>query len=233
MTIPAATPPVLPLTPDDLLQTTRAVRKRLDLTRPVERHVLLDCLALAQQAPQPGNREDWGFVVVSDANSRALIADYYRQSVDIDYGGAPPRDAQSARAVAETRRGHQSVAQYLRVLESVIYLYDNIQAVPIHLIPCVRATPPDEPARGFRAAATWGGILPATWSFMLAARSRGLGTVWTMATLRFEREIAALLCIPYDEYQQAALIPVAYTKGTDFKPGSRVPLERIVHWNKW
>ena len=76
-------------------------------------------------------------------------------------------------------------------------------------------------------------IVPATWSFMLAARARGLGTCWTTFHLAHEREAAELLGIPYEAATQAALIPVAYTKGTDFKPGPRKPLGEVIHWDRW
>ena len=82
-------------------------------------------------------------------------------------------------------------------------------------------------------AGYWGSILPAVWSFMLAARSRGLGTAWTSMHLVYEREAAALLGIPYERCAQAGLIPVAYTKGTDFRPASRGALDGIVHWDTW
>jgi nitroreductase len=82
-------------------------------------------------------------------------------------------------------------------------------------------------------AATWGSILPAAWSFMLAARDRGLGTVLTTLHLRFEEEAAAILGIPYASVMQAALIPVAYTIGTDFQPAPRADLDTLVHWEQW
>jgi nitroreductase len=225
--------PVLPLSPDELLTTTRAVRKRLDLTRPVEDGVVLECLALAQQAPQGGNREPWQFVVVTDADRRAALAGYYRQSIDVGYGGPPPREHDAATALAERHRGDQPLDDYLRILDSVIYLYDHLQDVPVHVVPCVPALPDGEPSRGFTAAGRWGGVVQGAWSFMLAARSRGLGTVWTTAHLRYEREVAELLGIPYESYMQTALIPLAYTKGTDFRPGRRRPLDTIVRWNRW
>jgi nitroreductase len=199
---------LLELTPDELLSTTRSVRSRLDLTRPVEREVLEECFRLAQQAPNGANRQTWHFVVVTDAAKRAGLADLYRRAVETP--------------------GRVRPALSGRFAESVQALLDHLQDVPVHVVPCVQAT--ENPPRG---AGHWGSILQATWSFMLAARSRGLGTCWTTAHLQFEREAAELLGVPYDEVMQAALIPVAYTIGTDFKPGPRNPLESMLHWEQW
>jgi nitroreductase len=199
---------LLELTPDELLSTTRSVRSRLDLTRPVEREVLEECFRLAQQAPNGANRQTWHFLVVTDAAKREALAELYR------------------RAVTTPGRARPSLSG--RFAESVQRLLDHLQDVPVHVVPCVQAT--ENPPRG---AGHWGSILQATWSFMLAARSRGLGTCWTTAHLQYEREAAELLGIPYDEVMQAALIPVAYTVGTDFKPGPRNPLESMLHWEQW
>jgi nitroreductase len=199
---------LLELTPDELLSTTRAVRSRLDLTRPVEREVLDECFRLAQQAPNGANRQFWHFVVVTDAAKREGLAELYRRAV--------------------TTPGRQRPALDPRLEASVNHLFDHLHEVPVHVIPCVEAK--ENPARG---AGHWGSILQATWSFMLAARSRGLGTVWTTAHLQHEREAAELLGIPYDEVMQAALIPVAYTVGTDFKPARRNPLETMLHRDSW
>lgn len=67
---------------------------------------------------------------------------------------------------------------------------------------------------------------------MLAARARGLGTVWTDLHLRHEQQVAEILGLP-DGIRQGPLIPTAYTAGTDFRPGSRAPLEEILHINRW
>jgi nitroreductase len=99
------------------------------------------------------------------------------------------------------------------------------------VIPCISPRTDGKPAAA--QAGTWGSIIPAAWSFMLAARSRGLGTVWTTFHLAHEREAAELLGIPYEEVMQVALIPVAYTKGTDFNPAPRRPLGTMVRWDGW
>jgi nitroreductase len=206
---------VLDLTPDELLSTTRAVRKRLDLTRPVERGVLEECLQLAQQAPTASYSQNWHFLVVTDAEKRARLGELWRQVAFpyLERGGGP-------------RRG-----QMQRIGEAVVHLAEHIHEVPVHVIPCVigRYEGKSNPL----VASMFGSIIPAAWSFMLAARARGLGTVWTTFHLMHEREAASILGIPYDEVTQVALIPVAYTIGTDFKPGRRKPLDTMVHWDSW
>ncbi len=209
---------MLDLTPDQLLSTTRAVRKRLDLERPVEREVLEDCLRLAQQAPTASYSQNWHFVVVTDAERRAGLADLWRR------GGA-------AYLARRRETSTSSGGQLSRIVDAVTHLATHLHEVPVHVVPCVEGRTEDAPAP--LQAARWASIFPAAWSFCLAARSRGLGTVITSFHLMFEREAAELLGIPYEQVMQAALIPVAYTKGTDFKPGRRAPLETMVHWDAW
>lgn len=213
----------LPLTPDELLTTTRTVRKRLDLTRPVEREVIEDCLAIAQQAPTASNLQNWHFVVVTDPSTRAAIAAIYRkgwQAYRARGTGAPASFADPSRAATQDR-----------VRDSANYLAEHLQDVPVLVIPCITGRLDRLPISG--QAAMWGTIGPATWSFMLAARARGLGTAWTTFTLMFESETAEAVGIPFDKVTQAGLIPVAYSKGTAFKPAPRDPLATMVHWEKW
>ncbi|GAC1362600.1 MAG: nitroreductase family protein [Ktedonobacteraceae bacterium] len=216
---------LLELTLDELLTTTRAVRKRLDLTRAVEPEVIRECIEIAVQAPTGSNSQQWQFVVVTDAEKRKALADLYKQSYT-RYRAASTAGAQEALAARPRLAKIQE-----RVISSSDYLAEHLHEVPVHIIPCIRgrlegATIPQQ-------AGSWGSILPAVWSFMLAARARGLGTAWTTLHLPYEKEAAQLLGIPYEEYTQAALIPVAYTLGTDFKPGPRKELERVLHWNNW
>jgi nitroreductase len=208
---------VLELTPDELLTTTRAVRRRLDLERPVERAVLEECLALAQQAPTGSYAQDWHFVVVTDPGLRAGLAELWRR------GGE--------RYLSRIEKPEEVTGIMGRVLGGVFHLRDRLQDVPVHVIPCIEGRTDGKGV--FVQASRWGSIMPAAWSFMLAARSRGLGSVWTTFHLAHEQEAAELLGIPYDEVMQAALIPVAYTLGTDFKPARRAPLESMVHWDRW
>jgi nitroreductase len=213
--------PQLSLTPDELLTTTRSVRKRLDLTRPVEREVIEECLRIAQQAPSASNRQHWHFVVVTDREKRKALGDLYRRGFELY------RTARAAMTYPSAERN----ATQTRVRSSSDYLAEHFHEVPVHVIPCIDGRTDGLPSN--RQSGTWGTILPAAWSFMLAARARGLGTVWTTIHLNFEREAAEVLGIPYDEVMQAALIPTAYTIGTDFKLARRDPLESMVHWDTW
>ncbi len=213
--------PTLNLTPDELLTTTRAVRKRLDLTRPVEREVIEACLRIAQQAPTGSNRQDWHFVVVTDAAKRAGLADLYRRGY-YAYRSAPPTTYDDP-----NRQATQN-----RVRSSADYLAEHLHEVPVHVIPCITPRPDRLPAHVWQAS-VYGGIIPAAWSFMLAARARGLGSSWTTLHLMHEQEAAALLGIPYAEMAQVALIPVAYTTRTAFRPAPRAPLDEMVHWDRW
>ncbi|HZB30320.1 MAG TPA: nitroreductase family protein [Streptosporangiaceae bacterium] len=201
---------------DHLLSTTRAVRKRLDLDRPVEREVLTECLRLAIQAPTGGNRQGWHWVVVTDVGKRAGLAELYRSGGEAYF-----------RAMA--RHADTVTEQQARVMESARHLLDVIDRVPVLVIPCIEGRISDVTmAPGF-----FGSIHPAIWSFQLALRSRGLGSAWTTFHLAHERAAAELLGIPYDEVTQAALLPVAYTIGTDFRPAARRPIEEITHWDSW
>ncbi|MDQ1446005.1 MAG: hypothetical protein QOI20_2469 [Acidimicrobiaceae bacterium] len=211
----------LDLTPDQLLTTTRAVRKRLDLTRPVPRELITECIEIAQQAPSGSNRQGFHFVVVDDADKRAALAELYGKAYDA-YASA------GSNTYPEGDPRHE---RYDAVRSSATYLRDHLHEVPVHVIPCGKSRV--EVVKGSSPASYFASIIPAGWSFMLAARARGLGTVWTTLHLAFEREAAEILGIPYDKVTQAALIPVAFTKGTDFKAAQRVPAETITHWNQW
>jgi nitroreductase len=200
---------------DELLTTTRAVRKRLDLTRPVDREVILECVRLAMQAPTASNAQDWRWVVVTDADKRAAIAEIYR-SIGAEY---------LAHAAANT-----SDPQTRRVYEGALGLTETLAKVPVHVIPCLEGRFDD--ADRLVAASAWASIIPAGWSFLLALRSRGLGSVWTTMHLAKEQEVAELLGIPAT-VTQAALFPVAYTIGTNFRPAVRPPAETVTFWNTW
>jgi nitroreductase len=208
---------------DQLLSTTRAVRKRLDLDRPVEREVLLDCLRLAIQAPTGGNRQGWHWMVVTDPDKRAGLAELYRAGGESYFramgGTAQPANDQQA----------QVADQQTRVLESALHLMQAIDRVPVLVIPCIEGRITEVR----HAAGFFGSIHPAIWNFQLALRSRGLGSAWTTFHLAHERQAAELLGIPYDDVTQAALLPVAYTMGTDFRPAKRRPVEEITHWDTW
>jgi len=200
---------------DHLLSTTRAVRKRLDLQRPVEKSVILDCLRLAVQAPTASNAQNWHWVVVTDPEKKAELARIYTE------GGA-----EYLRAAASTAPAGQT----RRVYESALYLTEVLDRVPVHVIPCIEGRFDNSP--NMMAAARYGSIIPAAWSFMLALRSRGLGSAWTTLHLYKEKEAAALLGIP-DDVTQVALIPVGYITGGELKPAERPPVEGITYWDTW
>ncbi len=213
--MPATAAPFDTSVTDELLATTRSVRKRLDLARPVEPEVLLDCLRLAVQAPTASNTQTWRWLVVTDPAKRAGLAELYREA-----GGA----------YLKAQADSGLVGQQKRVYDSANYLADHLHEVPVHVIPCILGRAEGRPSEG--VAAFYGSVIPAAWSFMLALRARGLGSTWTTLHLVKEKEAAALLGIPAD-VTQVALLPVAYTLGTDFKPAARPPVEEITYWDAW
>jgi nitroreductase len=203
---------------DRLLSTTRAVRKRLDLARPVERDVVLDCIRLSMQAPTGSNSQSWRWMVVTDAGKRAELARLYREVGD--------QYLEMARSSVS-----DGDAQTERVCESAFGLKDHLHEVPVHVIPCVVGRLPESAPVGM-AASIFGSIFPAVWSFQLALRSRGLGSALTTLHLFREQEAAKLLGIP-DDVMQVALLPIGYTKGTDFKVASRPGPETITSFDTW
>ncbi len=215
------------LAPDQLLTTTRAVRRRLDFDRPVPDAILRECAEIALQAPTGSMIQNWQFVFVTDADKRAALAQLYRQGWEI-YKQLP------ISAYHLNRETPQTSAVQDRVVQSAEYLMENMHRVPVLFIPCVVGRPE---ALGERStlvdASIYGSILPAAWSFMLAARARGLGTSWTTVHLFFEREAAQILGIPYDMVLQTCMIPVAYYTGEAFKPAPRKPLDGMLHFNGW
>jgi nitroreductase len=211
----------LDLSPDELLTTTRTVRKRLDLDRPVPLELIRECIEIALQAPSGSNRQTWHWLVITDADKRAQIGEYYRRSVAqyLDSSGAAGRLYADDPNRAPVQR---------RIGSSVEYLGERMGQVPVLVIPCIQAKSlPAGNQGGF-----WGSILPGAWSFMLAARARSLGTAWTTLHLQYEKEISELLGLPADVHQ-AVLIPTAYTIGTDFKPAARQPLDEVLHLDTW
>lgn len=205
---------------DRLLSTTRAVRKRLDLERPVPDAVIRECLELTLQAPTGSNKQGWRWIVVTDAEKRKALADLYR-------AGAGSYLEKSRDEALE-----RGARQDGRVYDSAQYLAERLEQVPVHVIPCIRVDhlPDDPPPRVWPGL--MGSIMPAVWSFQLALRARGLGSVLTTLHLARQTEAAALLGLP-DGLMQCGLLPVAYTVGTDFKPAKRPPLDDVLHWNHW
>jgi nitroreductase len=211
-------------TVDHLLTTTHSVRKRLDLTRPVEPEIIERCIEIALHAPTGGNRQGWHFVVVTDMQKKTAIAEYYKQSW---YEYNKQRFTNNPRLSGENP---EYIAQTLRVRDSAQYLADHMHEVPVLVIPCVEGRPQDPGPNA--QAGLYGSILPAAWSLMLALRARGLGAAWTTLHLPHEKEVAELLGIP-DNVTQAALLPVAYFTGDDFKPAFRLPARERTYWDGW
>jgi len=213
---------MLDLTLDELLTTTRAVRKRLDLERTVPREMIEECLDLAIQAPTGSNAQGWRWVVVTEPELKQAIADAYRKAWE-------PYSAQGRDNVSKLQ-GAQA-EQMQRVISSSQYLADNMHRVPALVIPCVLGRLPEGAPEWM-----WTGLLasvyPAVWSFQLALRARGLGSTITTLHIMHADEVAQALGIP-DTVTQAALLPVAYTKGTDFRPAARRPASEITYWNGW
>lgn len=209
---------LLPLNPDDLLTTTRSVRKRLDLERPVPLEVVREALEVALQAPSGSNAQTWHWIVVTDPEKKRSIADLYARSF------AAYRAA-GRRSYADPER--EAVQD--RVSSSADYLAEHLAEVPVLVIGAIHAGPhlPEGNQAGL-----WGSLLPAAWSLQLALRARGLGSAWTTLHLAYERQVAELLGIP-DTVRQGVLLPVAYTLGTDFRPAHRAPLDEVLHIDGW
>ncbi|GMU56594.1 MAG: putative oxidoreductase [Candidatus Xenobia bacterium] len=211
------------MTADEVLTTTRSVRKRLDFDRPVPREVIEECLEIAVQAPSGSNRQTWSFLVLTDPEPKRVVAEAYRKAFHVyatqifpSMASFPPEDPRTRQAPAMT--------------ESAMYLAQRMHEVPVMVIPCIEGKL--DRATLLEAAGQWGSIAPATWSFMLALRARGLGSTWTILHLMFEQEVSRALGIP-EGVSQTALLPVAYTKGTDFKKAGRIPASQLTSWNCW
>jgi nitroreductase len=205
---------------DELLTTTRSVRKRLDLSRPVSAELIERCIEIALQAPTGSNQQGWSFLVVTDPDKRRALAALYKKAFD----------AYAANMQPSFPDGDPRARQYPRVLESARYLADHLHEVPVHVIPCIEGRV--EQAGVIGQASVYGSILPAAWSFMLAARARGLGSAWTTLHLIFEQEAAKILGVP-ESVTQTALLPVAHFTGSAFKPAKRLPARELTHWDGW
>ncbi|MGB1723239.1 MAG: nitroreductase family protein [Ilumatobacteraceae bacterium] len=211
----------LGLDADQVLTTTRSVRKRLDFEREVSRDTVMRALDIALQAPTGSNRQGWQWVFVDDEDKKAELTRIYADNFALYRSLPRPNyDADDPRALAADR-----------VVDSAQYLADNFARSPILMIPCIEG----KPETSGSSAAFWGSLLPAVWSFMLALRERGLGSAWTTLHLinGGEEQAADLLGIPFDRYSQGGLFPIAHTIGTEFRPASRLPARDLTHWNSW
>lgn len=207
---------------DELLTTTRSVRKRLDLERPVPLPLIEECLEVALQAPTGSNQQGWHFIVIDDSETKRVLADMYQRAMAIyAQTGSGPRteDADDPR-----------VSAYPRVADSAFHLALHFAEVPVFVLACIEGRVED--AGPLAQASLYGSVLPAAWSFMLAARARGLGSAWTTLHLMFESESVELLGVP-PTVTQAVLIPVAYYTGETFQPASRLPVRAVTSYNQW
>lgn len=206
-------------TTDRLLSTTRSVRRRLDFDRPVDPDLLRDCVQLASYAPNASNAQDWRWVIVTDREKRAAIAEHYRAGI------VPPMQA-----LLDRRRADGDAAG-IRHSEAVLYLAARFHEVPALVIPCIRGQLDPDLDLAWTAN-LFGSILPAVWSFQLALHSRGLASTFTTAHLLAANEVAVLLAVP-DGYLQTCLIPVAHLVGDDLKAPVRKDPDEIIAWNTW
>ena len=213
----------LGLSTHELLTSTRAVRKRLDFDKPVDDNLIRECVEYAVQAPTGSNTQGWHFVIVTDASKIQKIGAIYQKAFNI-YKESPMYAGNIGAGLGATREAQQD-----RVASSADYLSENMGRSPALFIPCIGGRS-DHPGALVGQA---GSIIPAAWSFMLAARERGLGTCWTTLHLMFEEEAADVLEIPFDSVRQYALSPVAYTQGTNFKSATREDVENVISWNTW
>lgn len=222
MTPSLTSPPPVDLGTDELLSTTRTVRKRLDLTRPVPLELVHECLELALQAPSGGNAQGWHWLVVTDPGQRAAIGDVYRECF-----------AEYAASKAFAGKLHaddpERAATQQRVGDSALWLGEHLGEVPVLVVPCLQT---GRPLPTGNQAGLWGSVLPAAWSYALAARTRGLGTAWTTVHLAREAQVAEILGLP-DGVHQGALLPTAFHTGSTFRPAARQPLAQVLHTDRW
>jgi nitroreductase len=217
------------LSPDEVLTTTRSVRKRLDLTRPVPRALIAECLEIAFQAPNGRNLSTWQWVVIDDPAIMAQVGRIYDGALS-DFGASPQGQAYRTASAERADAGSTAAEAERKMAASVDHLREIMGKLPAAVVPMFPGRP--DTMTLFRQASSWGSVLPAVWSLFLALRVRGLGSVWTTAHLMREQEMADLLGIPSGEYTQVGLFPIAYTIGTDFKKAPRKPVEEVVSWNR-
>jgi nitroreductase len=199
---------------DAVLTTTRAVRRRLDLEREVDHQLILDCIDVAEQAPTGGNLGSRRWIVVRDPKVRSRLAELYLEA--------------AGRSLIETRdrlagSGHQAEA----VVTSAAHLAEHLAEVPVIVIPAIVGRHDGSGRPGL-----FDSVIQAAWSFCLALRARGLGTAWTTAILGAEAELAELLGIP-PGVTPIAMLPVAWTRGTDFSPAPRRPAREITYVDRF
>lgn len=200
-----------------ILSTTRSVRKRLDLSRPVEKEVVMECLEIALQAPTGSNRQGWRWLIVTDPDIKVQVGAYYKRSYDA-YSQATLRSSKS----------HLGSEDLRKLAGSASYLAEHMGEVPMMIFACIQG----RPRPGSNQAGFYGSIIPAAWSLMLALRARGIGAAWTTLHLAYEQACNQILGIP-DDVTTAALLPVAYFTGETFNKAKRIPAEEVTYWETW
>jgi nitroreductase len=201
---------------DRLLTTTKQVRQRLDLTRPVPYDVLLECIELAGHAPMGGNLERNRWMIIDDAAVKAAVATRFAEV-------GRPYLAMNAEVRGDDRSR--------RVIDSATFLVDHLTEVPALVLSMRLDRPPIDQSQG-QVAAYYGSVLPGVWSFQLAARARGIGSAWTTFHLEHEAEIAEVLGVPAT-VTQVCLLAVGYYTGDTFTPAPRRPAADVTYLNRW
>lgn len=202
---------------DRLLKTTKQVRKRLDLERPVRLDELLECIDVASHAPMGGNIERNRWLIITDPELKAKIAERYAEA------GRPYLAANRRLPVDE--RGE-------KVIGSAEFLVEHLAEVPALVLALRLDRPPLEDHMQGAAAGYYGSVLPGVWSFQLAARARGIGSTWTTLHLEHEHDVAELLGIP-PTVTQVCLLAVGYYTGDSFTPAPRRPAREVTYLNQW
>jgi nitroreductase len=199
---------------DELLATTRAVRRRLDFSRPVDNQLLLDCIDLAEQAPTGGNLGSRRWIIVRDQQVKAQLGDLYR-------------DTALSFMTAAAERLRSTGDPNAAVVASAAYLAEHLAEVPAIVIPTIIGRHDGSGRPGL-----FDSVIQAGWSFCLALRARGLGTTWVTAALQDRARVKEILGIP-DHLTEVALFPVAYTRGTDFHRARRDPARSITYFDRY
>jgi nitroreductase len=215
---------------DHVLKTTRSVRLRLDLERPVAADLIESAIDVALQAPTGANAQTWRFVVVTDPDKRAAIAELYRKGSERYLAGDTGLSCIGLSVNQEYAADDLRQQRMARVVKSAVYLIENVHRVPVHVLLFIEGRFENEDV--FTQASMWGSILPAAWSLMLALRARGVASAWTTFTLLYEAEMRKLLGVP-DTYTQAVLLPVAWLTGGEPRAAKRFPAREVTYWEGW
>lgn len=216
-----ADPAFAPATPDyqaivdHALMTTRGVRQRLDFDRDVDDQIILDCIDVAEQAPTGGNNGSRRWMIIRDQDTKDRMAELYL-SAGVDW------------VIETAKRLEGSGHQNERLMTGARHLGENIARTPALVMPTILGRHDGSGRPGL-----FDSVIQSAWSFMVALRARGLGTVWTTMYLNEAPAVAELLDLP-EHVTQICLFPVAYTIGTDFKPTSRrYPAREIAYFDRY